>query len=218
MARKIKKPSVVFGSRDESLDSACSPSVGSAMVIDRFPRLVDVRHVRGHVLWLRYSDGVEGEVNLADGLTGVLLEPLRDIALFAKARIEHGHLTWPGGADWAPESLRERLGATYEPSPHSIDDAGRETVAQISGVPEISRFYGIVIQMLANEHAPPHFHAVYGEHDISVTIRDGVATGDFPGRARRLVLEWRRQHEQELMANWELLRTGQAPQPIAPLD
>jgi hypothetical protein len=51
-----------------------------------------------------------------------------------------------------------------------------------------------------------------------VTIRDGVAAGDFPGRARRLVLEWRQQHEQGLMANWELLRSGQAPRVIVPLE
>jgi Domain of unknown function (DUF4160)/Protein of unknown function (DUF2442) len=184
----------------------------------RLPRLVGLRHVREHVLWLRFSDGVQGEVDLADGLTGELLEPLQDTAEFAQARIEDGHLAWPNGADWAPESLRDRLGASYECVPHAIDDARADALTQIPEVPEISRFYGIVIRMLANEHAPPHFHAVYGSDEISVLIRDGIVTGHFPSRARRLVLEWREQHERELMSNWERLRAGQAPRTIPPLE
>jgi Domain of unknown function (DUF4160)/Protein of unknown function (DUF2442) len=188
-------------------------------VIDcRLPRLVEVRHVRAHVLWLRYSDGVEGEVDLGDGLTGDMLGPLRDVSTFAKARIENGHLAWPTGADWAPESLRQRLGASYQCEPHSSDDVSQIERATISGMPEISRFYGIVIQMLLNDHAPPHFHAIYGDHEISVAIRDGVVTGHLPARARRLVLEWREEHERELMANWELLHAGKLPRPIAPLE
>lgn len=184
----------------------------------RLPRLIGLRYVRDHVLWLRYSDGVEGEVDLADGLTGSVLEPLRDVSTFAEARIENGHLTWPTGADWAPESLRERLGASYRCEPHSTGDGRQGDGAQISAVPEISRFYGIVIQMLPNEHVPPHFHAIYGEHEISVAIRDGAVTGQFPARAKRLVLEWRERHEPELLANWELLRAGKSPRPIAPLE
>lgn len=75
--------------------------------------------------------------------------------------------------------------------PHSIDDAQREILAHISDVPEISRFYGIIIRMLANVHAPPHFHARYGDLEASVSIRDGMVAGQFPARARRLVLEIR---------------------------
>ena len=184
----------------------------------RLPRLVALRHVREHVLWLRYSDGIEGEVDLGDSLVGPMLEPLRDVSAFATARIENGHLTWANGSDWAPESLRERLGAAYRCEPHSIDEARRDEPIHISGVPEISRFYGIVIQMLVNDHAPPHFHAIYGEFEVAVGIRDGRVEGDFPPRARRLVLEWRERHERELMANWELLRAGHLARPIAPLD
>lgn len=184
----------------------------------RLPRLIEVRHVREHVLRLRYSDGVEGEVDLGGDLEGQMLEPLHDVAEFARARIEQGHLVWPTGADWAPESLRERLGASYECVPHSIDDAPVDTHAQISDVPEICRFYGIVIRMLVNDHSPAHFHAVYGEHEASVTIQDGVMTGHLPPRARRMVLEWRSQHERELMTNWDLLRSGQLPRAIEPLE
>ncbi|HEY6826288.1 MAG TPA: DUF4160 domain-containing protein [Gemmatimonadaceae bacterium] len=184
----------------------------------RLPRLIDVRHVREHVLWLRYSDGVQGEVDLGDDLNGPMLEPLRDVAEFARAGVEQGHLVWPTGVDWSPEDLRERLGASYECVPHSIDDAPIDVTGQISDVPEICRFYGIVIRMLANDHAPPHFHAEYGEHDVAVTIKDAIIEGHFPHRARRMVLEWRAQHESELMTNWDLLRSGQSPRMIAPLD
>jgi uncharacterized protein DUF2442 len=115
------------------------------MIDHRLPRLIAIRYVRDHVLWLRYSDGVEGEVDLGDSLTGPLLQGLQDESVFARARIEEGHLVWPTGADWAPESLRARLGASYQLEPHSIDDGRVDHEPQISAVPEISGFYGIVI-------------------------------------------------------------------------
>ena len=46
-------------------------------------------------------------------------------------------------------------------------------------MPEISRFLGIVIAMFYSDHAPPHFHARYGEHDVTVRIDDGVVEGRF---------------------------------------
>jgi hypothetical protein len=85
-------------------------------------------------------------------------------------------------------------------------------------MPEISRLFGVVIRMLANDHAPPHVHAQYGEYEVTVTIRDGVVAGRFPGRALRLVLEWRDLHHDELLANWDRLRAGEPPQPIEPLS
>jgi hypothetical protein len=184
----------------------------------RLPRLAALRYVREYVLWLRFSDGVEGEVDLSDGLTGEMFEPLRSAAEFSRARIEDGHLAWPNGADWAPEDLRARLGARYESVAHSIADAQSEVSAHISDVPEISRFYGIIIRMLANEHAPPHFRARYDDVEVSVSIRDGVVSGQFPARARRLVLEWCDRHKDELLANWERLRAGKPPRPVPPLD
>jgi len=58
-------------------------------------------------------------------------------------------------------------------------------------MPEISRFFGIVIAMYYNDHAPPHFHARYGRKEIRVNIATGeLLSGNFPGRAQNLVLEW----------------------------
>jgi hypothetical protein len=170
------------------------------------------------VVWLRFSDGLEGEVDLTDGLRGELFEPLRDPPAFAQVRVEYGTLAWPNGADWAPETLYDRVRAMKGASSREIDDARRSRGMYLEDVPEISRFFGVVIRMLANEHAPPHFHASHGEYEVTITIRDGVVTGSFPGRALRLVLEWRDLHQDELMANWDRLAAGQPPRPIAPLS
>ncbi len=71
-------------------------------------------------------------------------------------------------------------------------------------MPEISRFLGIIIAMFYKDHAPPHFHAIYGEYEITVEIESGVINGRFPRRALRLVLEWLELHKDELLENWQL--------------
>ena len=65
----------------------------------------------GHRLWLQFSDGAEGEVDLAESLAGPVFEPLHDISVFASARIdpEIRTVAWPNGADLAPEFLRDLL-------------------------------------------------------------------------------------------------------------
>jgi hypothetical protein len=85
-------------------------------------------------------------------------------------------------------------------------------------MPEISRFLGIVIGMFFNEHGPPHFHAVYGEHQMTVEIESGEVRGEFPPRAVRLVLEWADLHKQELLEDWERARQRQPLERIAPLE
>ena len=85
-------------------------------------------------------------------------------------------------------------------------------------MPEISRFLGIVIGIFYSEHGVAHFHAVYGEHEISVEMGSGTIHGEFPARALRLVLEWANLHKQELIDNWQLARQGQPLNRIAPLE
>ena len=85
-------------------------------------------------------------------------------------------------------------------------------------MPEISRFLGIVITMFYRDQGPPHFHATYGEHDIRVSIRDGVVTGKFPGRALRLVREWHSLHKEGLLKDWDLARERKPLKNIAPLE
>jgi hypothetical protein len=188
-----------------------------AMIADPLPRVSGVRHVRDHVLSLRFADGLEGEVDLADRLHGNLLEPLRDVAMFAQASVDGGIVVWPNGLDWSPETLYECVLAANGIPLQSIDDAWAAQLANIARMPEISRFFGIVITMLADDHSPPHFHAKYGEYAISVTIADGVPVGRCPVRVHRLVHEWWQLHQAELAENWRLMRAKQPPNPIPPL-
>ena len=85
-------------------------------------------------------------------------------------------------------------------------------------MPELSRFLGIVIGMFPREHAPPHFHAVYGEYQVTTEIQSGVVHGDFPKRALRHVLEWLDLHQEELLADWDLIQAGRPANKIAPLE
>jgi len=86
-------------------------------------------------------------------------------------------------------------------------------------MPTISIFYGIVIQMFWADHAPPHFHALYAEHEALVDIRTlEVIRGSLPRRALALVLEWAAQHREELMEDWKLCEAMQQPKKIEPLD
>ena len=85
-------------------------------------------------------------------------------------------------------------------------------------MPRISEFYGIVITMFWNEHPPPHFHAIYGEHDAQILIATGeIMEGSLPRRALRLVREWTELHRDELMENWNKARNDQLPDTIDPL-
>jgi hypothetical protein len=72
--------------------------------------------------------------------------------------------------------------------------------------------------MFFNEHGVPHFHAVYGEHQMTVEIETATIHGQFPARAQRFVLEWLDLHRQELLDNWQRARQRQPLQRIAPLE
>ena len=85
-------------------------------------------------------------------------------------------------------------------------------------MPTISSFYGILIQLFWHDHAPPHFHALYAEHEALIDIRTlSVIEGELPRRALALVLEWAQQHQAELQEDWDLCARNQMPRKIAPL-
>lgn len=85
-------------------------------------------------------------------------------------------------------------------------------------MPEISRFFGIVIKMYFDEHPPPHFHAEYGEHKAVVDIQSLVVIGGYlPPRVLGLVVEWAAQHRGELLALWERAERMQPLGKIQPL-
>lgn len=85
-------------------------------------------------------------------------------------------------------------------------------------MPTISTFYGILIQMFWSDHAPPHFHALYAEHEVLIDIQTlGVLEGGMPRRALALILEWAQEHRGELMEDWQLCTQNQQPNKIRPL-
>ena len=85
-------------------------------------------------------------------------------------------------------------------------------------MPEISRFFGIIIRMYFDDHDPAHFHAIYGEAEALISVTPiQVLHSDLPGRALSMVLEWTALHQSELMSNWQRLHTTQSVQKIAPL-
>jgi hypothetical protein len=85
-------------------------------------------------------------------------------------------------------------------------------------MPEISRFYGIVIAMFYNDHNPPHFHAYYGSHAAQMRIDPpGTISGSLPPRALALVIEWAVLRREELLADWNRARSRQPMEKIEPL-
>ena len=86
-------------------------------------------------------------------------------------------------------------------------------------MPTIAWFYGIAIRMYVRDHPPPHFEAIYGEHEANVSIETGeVIEGKLPRAAARLVREWTLAHQEELRNNWRRARAGEQPERIAGLD
>jgi hypothetical protein len=86
-------------------------------------------------------------------------------------------------------------------------------------MPTISQFYGITIQMFYDDHAPPHFHASYGEDEIIVSLSPiAIMKGKVPNRVRSMVFEWAALHQQDLMDNWMQCQSGESPQKLEPLE
>jgi len=75
--------------------------------------VVEVRHIRDCIVWLRFEDGTTGEVDISRSFKGPIFEPLRDIDFFKQVRVdpEIGTIVRPNGADVAPETLYKRVRA-----------------------------------------------------------------------------------------------------------
>jgi hypothetical protein len=85
-------------------------------------------------------------------------------------------------------------------------------------MPRLSQFYGIAIYMYYRDHAPPHFHAIYGEHEAVFQIATGnVLAGRLPRRARTMVEDWLAAHRAELQQDWDLAVANQPLLPVPPL-
>jgi hypothetical protein len=84
-------------------------------------------------------------------------------------------------------------------------------------MPEICRFYGIIIFMNYNDHDPPHFHARYEDQEVTIEIKSGIVKGQMSKRALRMLFEWSEIYHGELMENWRLARERKPLQKILPL-
>jgi hypothetical protein len=86
-------------------------------------------------------------------------------------------------------------------------------------MPVVSRFFGIIIRMFFNEHAPPHFHAEYGEYRAVINIHTlEVIEGKLPRRALELVLDWAELRQTDLLEDWSLCQAHRQPREIEPLQ
>jgi hypothetical protein len=85
-------------------------------------------------------------------------------------------------------------------------------------MPELSRFFGIIIRMYFGDHNPPHFHAIYqedtAEYDINTLL---IIRGSLPYRAHAMVLEWASLHREELLEDWKLAIEKKEIKKIEPL-
>lgn len=86
-------------------------------------------------------------------------------------------------------------------------------------MPELSRFFGIIIRMYYDDHLPPHFHAIYSNQEAQILINPiAVLNGDISRRALSMVFEWAALHQQELQENWDRLQKEEPSVKIEPLD
>jgi hypothetical protein len=85
-------------------------------------------------------------------------------------------------------------------------------------MPEISRFYGIIIYMFYNDHNPPHFHVEYQDFEATIEIESGIIKGKIPRRALKLIFEWMDLHKVELLENWKKIEERKSLEKIEPLN
>lgn len=84
-------------------------------------------------------------------------------------------------------------------------------------MPSLSMFFGIIIYMYADDHNPPHFHAIYQDFEAQYDLDGELIVGSMPRKQSRLIAAWVELHRDELLANWELASNGQTPYKIEPL-
>jgi uncharacterized protein DUF4160 len=86
-------------------------------------------------------------------------------------------------------------------------------------MPEICRFFGIIITMYYQEHNPAYFHVRYNEYKASISIKNlALIDGKLPPKVLGLVIEWASQHQQELLQDWELAAKYEELKVIEPLE
>jgi hypothetical protein len=204
------------------------------MIVD----VTSVEVLKPYRLRLEFDDGTAGEVDVSElvRFNGVFA-PLRDPDVFRQVRLdeEFGTIVWPNGADldpfvlheWAagrkiqkdeeifapdqlipPTAVRPIQSLRHDPPP-----------AELLEMPEISRFFGIVVKMWYGDHFPPHFHVFYAGDSAVFAIEPArLLRGSLPPRALGLVVEWASLRTAELLDDWDRSRLGEPLQRIEPLE
>jgi len=85
-------------------------------------------------------------------------------------------------------------------------------------MPRISMFFGIVVAMYFDDHAPPHFHVLYEGEEAVCDLQGNVIIGRLSVRAGKLLREWAKQHQKELSDNWRRAKAVQPLEWIPPLQ
>lgn len=187
------------------------------------PRIDDVAVLGGYRLRLWFDDGAVGDVDLAHLVgSGPVFEPFSNPEYFATVSVEpaFGTICWPNDVDLDPDVLYQTA-TPVQPAPPRPARASSDSSApeEADSLPEVSRFFGIIIRMFFEDHAQPHFHVVYGGREVRVAIETlAVLDGKIQPRALALAIEWAVSHQAELRSNWERARHQEPLQKIAPLE
>ena len=84
-------------------------------------------------------------------------------------------------------------------------------------MPEISKFFGIIVSLYWRDHNPPHIHFTYGDYECSISVLDRVVDGKAPSKVIAKVNEWMNLHEAEILTLWEKAQKGEKIGRIEPL-
>ena len=84
-------------------------------------------------------------------------------------------------------------------------------------MPEISRFYGIIIRIFYDDHSPPHFHAFYGKKEGLYSIEKAEKlAGEIPAKQDKIIKKWARQYRKELLDSWNMAKDKTPPKKVPP--
>ncbi len=87
------------------------------------PHVVEAKHIRGYKLWLKFNDGLSGEIDLYDELDGPIFEPLKDPSYFSQFSVRYNTISWDNGADFAPEFLWGKIAQQQVPADWQKSDS-----------------------------------------------------------------------------------------------
>lgn len=174
---------------------------------------IEVKPLPNYKIYLRYADGVEGEVDVSSYVGEGVFAAWKDMDFFQQVHLGPGRqIRWNEEIELCPDALYLQLTG-------KTPDQIFTKLSRSQQIPEISRFYGIVIRMYFRDHLPPHFHAEYGEHEALIEIETReVLEGYLPARALKLVKEWATLRRTELLRCWQLARQSQPLGQIDPLE